>query len=332
MQSLLTKEFYSMLVRYLLSAMTAAIIAIPAVAQDKLADPPIALRIGYLKGTTDLTLAKAHGSLEKALEPRGVHVTWAGPFPASAPAVEALNAGAVDLTGGSSTSYIASRAGGVRLVMFAYQPQSAGNEGIVVRADSQLHSLADLKGHTVAVNRGGTGEYLLVRALEKAGVPVETVNRAYLPPADSSVALSSGHVDAWATWDPFLSVSIENNGVRLLANGTEAGSENAIAFFVNEDFLKVHRNVIAAVFEVLKAENAWGREHKLEAGRIWTRELGLPENVALRLGENNTNPIGPVNIEAEKHIEHIADWYVENKIIPKRPNIAHFVTDITSTR
>ena len=73
------------------------------------ADPPVALRIGYLKSTTDLTLAKARRSLDKALDPLGVTITWAGPFPASAQAVEALNNGAVDMTGGSSTSFITLR-------------------------------------------------------------------------------------------------------------------------------------------------------------------------------------------------------------------------------
>ena len=317
------------MLRSLFAAALAALFATPALAQNKLADPPITLRIGYLKGTTDLTLAKAHGSLEAALEPRGVHVAWTGPFPAAAPAVEALNAGAVDLTGGSSTSFIASRAGGVKLVLFAYQPQSAGNEGIVVRADSPLKTLADLKGHTVAVNRGGTGEYLLVRALNKAGVPVDTVTRAYLQPADSSVALNGGHVDAWATWDPFLSVVLENRSDRFLANGAESGSENAIAFFASSDFLAAHRDVVRAVFDVLKAENTWGHAHRLEAGQIWAKELGLPDNVAARLGEFNTNPIGPVRAAEQAHIEHIADWYVDNKIISNRPDIANFVTDIT---
>jgi sulfonate transport system substrate-binding protein len=199
----------------------------------------------------------------------------------------------------------------------------------VVRADSALRTLADLKGRTVAVNRGGTGEYLLVRALNKAGVAADAVKRAYLPPPDSSVALSGGHVDAWATWDPFLSVVLENGSARFLVNGTEAGSENAIVFFVSEDFLKAHRAVVAAIFEVLRAENAWASTHKLEAGEIWCKELGLPGNVAGRLGEFNTNPIGPVGAEQEQQIEHIASWYVENKIIPARPDIAHFVTDIT---
>jgi sulfonate transport system substrate-binding protein len=307
----------------------ALLLSFAAHAADKLADPPITLRIGYLKGTTDLTLAKAHGSLEKALEPRGVTVTWAGPFPASAPAVEALNGGAVDMTGGSSTSYITSRAGGVKMVMFAYQPQSAGNEGIVVRADSPLHSLADLQDRTVAVNRGGTGEYLLVRALNKANLPADRVTRAFLAPADASSALNGGHVDAWATWDPFLSVVVGNGSARVLVDGTQAGSENAIAFFVSQRFLQAHRAVVQVVYDVLRSENAWGQAHKQEAGEIWAKELGLPLTVAARLGEYNTDPIGPVGPVETSHIEHIADWYVENHIIPVRPDIASFVVDLS---
>jgi sulfonate transport system substrate-binding protein len=304
-----------------------ALLAFSATARA--ADPPVALRIGYLKGTNDLTLAKAHGSLEKALEPLGVMVSWAGPFAASAPAVEAMNGGAIDITGGSSTSFITSRAGGVKLVMFAYQPQSAGDEGIVVRADSTLRDVADLQGRTVAVNRGGTGEYLLVRALNRANVPVERVTRAYLAPPDSSSALIGGHVDAWATWDPFISVVLQNGSARILADGEQVGSENAVAFFVSRSFLQAHRAVVAEVFDVLRAENTWARAHRQEAGDIWVRELGLPAAVAVRLGEYNTDPLGPVGPEETRHIEHIADWYVENRIIPIRPDIASFVTDIT---
>jgi sulfonate transport system substrate-binding protein len=317
--------------RLLLSSLLLALVGMPAYADDtgKLADPPIALRIAYLKGTTDLTLAKAHGSLERALGPRGVNVEWDGPFPASAPAVEALNAGAVDLTGGSSTSFITSRAGGVKLVLFAYQPQSAGNEGIIVLNDSPLHSLSDLQGRVVAVNRGGTGEYLLVRALNKAGVPLDRVTRTYLSPPDAAGAFNSHHVDAWATWDPFLSVMLLNDHARFLADGVQAGSENAIAFFARQDFLQAHRKVIAAVFDVLQKENGWGRAHQQEAGEIWARELGLLLAVAARLGRYNTNPLGTVGAAEAEHIEHVADWYVENGIIPKRPEIAPFLTDIS---
>ncbi len=213
--------------------------------------------------------------------------------------------------------------------MFAYQPQSAGSEGIIVRAYSLARSLADLKGRIVAVNRGGAGEYLLVQALDKVHLPLDPARRAYLAPPGASTALDGGHVDAWATWDPFLSVALQRGTARLLLDGRMAGSENAIAFYVSQTFLLAHRPVVAAVFNVLRAENAWARAHKEQAGEIWPRELRLPADVAARLAKFDTNPIGPVGPAEATHIEHIADWYVANHIIPARPEIAPFLTDIS---
>ncbi|PRX28113.1 hypothetical protein B0G75_11256 [Paraburkholderia sp. BL18I3N2] len=45
---------------------------------------PIALRIGYQKSSTLITLLKARGSLDKALAPLGVRVSW-NEFPAAYP-------------------------------------------------------------------------------------------------------------------------------------------------------------------------------------------------------------------------------------------------------
>ncbi len=295
------------------------------------ADTPLVLRIGYLKAPNDLTLAKAHGSLERALATLGGRVEWAGPFAAAAPAVEALNAGAIDMTVGSSTSFITSRAAGVDLVMFGYQRMLAAAEGILVGREAKIHSVRDLIGHSVAVNRGGSGEYILVRALNRAGVPLDQVKRVYLAPTDASAAFSSGAVDAWATWDPFLSIAIAN-GADVLANGADSGSENAVAFFVSGVFLKANRRAVEIVLSVLEQENAWARANVGEAGTVWAREMGLPASLGRSLGDNNTAPIGPVTSQAAEQIEHIADWYKQNRIVPSRPEISPFLVDLRLTQ
>jgi hypothetical protein len=47
-------------------------------------------------------------------------------------------------------------------------------------------------------------------------------------------------------------------------------------------------------------------------------------------GSGNITPSrGPVGPAETKHIENITDWYVENRIIPNRPEIAPFVTDLS---
>jgi len=295
------------------------------------AETPTVLRIAYLKGTNDLTLAKAHGSLEVALAPLGARVEWAGPFPAAAPAVEAMNAGAVDLTVGSSTSFIASRAAGVPLVLFAYQKMSSASEAILVAADSPIRDLADLAGRSIACNRGGSGEYLLVRALLKAGLPLDATRRVFLSPPDASAAFAQGAVDGWAIWDPFLSMALAQGRARVLADGDACGSENAIAFFVAKPFLQAHRPIVAAVLSTLERENAWSRAHPHDAGAIWAHELGLPMALGPRLGDNNTPPTGGVSADERHQVERIADWYVQTRIVPSRPEIADYLIDLSVT-
>ncbi len=143
------------------------------------AEGPVTLRIAYLKSTSDLVLARAHGSLERAMTAMGVRVEWAGPYAAAAPAIEALSAGAVDMTVGSSTAFVTARAAGVDMAMFGYQRLSPAGECILVKSASLARSVVDLAGRSVAINRGGTGEYILVRAMEKAAMALDSVRRVY---------------------------------------------------------------------------------------------------------------------------------------------------------
>lgn len=309
--------------RLVLGAATIAASASGAKAQQR---PP--LRIAYLKAPNDLAIAKAHGSLERALQALGVGVEWSGPFAAAAPAVEALNAGAVDMTVGSSTSFITSRAAGVKLVMFGYQKMLPAAESILVPVQSPIRTVADLVGRSVAVNRGGTGEYILVRALTLAGIPLDKVKRVYLGPVDANAAFSSGAVDGWAIWDPFLSIALESGKARVLADGAQSGSENAVAYFVSQAYLAANRPVIDTVLSVLERENAWARANVAEAGAIWSREMGLPASLSARLGANNTPLVGAVGPAEAAQVEHIADWYVQNGIVPARPEIGPFLVDL----
>lgn len=288
------------------------------------------LRIGYLRGPSDLSLVRDNGALEKELATLGVKVTWLGPFPAAAPAYEALNGGSLDLTSGSSTAFVTAIAGGAPMSMFGYQPMPASGEGIVVKRESDIHSVSDLKGKKVAVNRGGTGEYLLSRALQTAGVDEASVQKAYLLPTDSGSAFSTGHIDAWATWDPYLAMAINNYDGRLLVNGQQLGSENAAGYFIRKDFLANHPEVVKAVLKVLLESNAWAREHPLEAGRIWARQMGNQnDDVARQLGETNTSPLYGVGPEQEEHIRHIGTWYVQQGIIKREPDVSQFVVDFS---
>lgn len=311
-----------LVLRGLTLTLTLVLFALPAVAGAE------TVRIGWLRAPNDLTLARAHGSLEKALAPQGVTVAWSGPFAAAAPAMEAMNAGAIDITAGSSTSSITALAAGVPMVVFAYQTMSPASEAILVPRDSPMRTLRDLEGHTVAVNRGGTGEYLLMRALDRNGIDPSTVQRVYLSPSDSGPSFLAGRVDAWATWDPFVAIGTVAYGGRVLADGAAIQSENAVVLIASTAFARQHAALLQTVFSVLRAENAWSLAHKTEAGLIWAKEMGIPASFGAVLGANDAVPTTAVTAADEAQMADIADWYFAQKIVPRKPDIAAGVVQL----
>ena len=161
--------------RRLLGALSAAALA-AALPRPALAASDT-LRIGYQKYGT-LVLLKAQGALEKRLAPLGIQVKWAE-FPGGPQLLEALNVGSVDFGTTGETPPIFAQAAGADLQYVAYEPAAPKGEAIVVAKDSPLKSVKDLKGKRVALNKGSNVHYLLVKALEKAGLKYEDVQTVF---------------------------------------------------------------------------------------------------------------------------------------------------------
>jgi sulfonate transport system substrate-binding protein len=185
--------------------------AVPADASDK------TVRIGYQKYGT-LVLLKGKGLLEEKLEKIGYTVTWTE-FPAGPQLLEALNVGAVDFGTTGETPPIFAQAAGAPLIYIAHEPPAARGEAILVPKDSPIKTVADLKGKTVTLNKGSNVHYLLVKALEEAGLRYSDIKTSFLPPADARAAFEQGAVDAWVIWDPFQAAAEVAIEARELRNG-----------------------------------------------------------------------------------------------------------------
>src|SRR5450432_2556146 len=147
--------------------------------QARAADKTI--RVGFQKYGT-LILLKARGALEQRLDPLGYRVTWAE-FPGGPQLLEALNAGAIDVGSTGEAPPIFAQAAGAGLVYFAHEPPAPLGEAIVVP-----------KGRKIVLNKGSNVHYLLVKALEKAGIAYSDVQTVFLPPADARAAFERGAV------------------------------------------------------------------------------------------------------------------------------------------
>jgi NMT1-like family protein len=76
------------------------------------------------------------------------------------------------------------------------------------------------EGQEDRAEQGSNVHYLLVRALEKAGLKYTDVEVVYLPPADGREAFEKGAIDAWVIWEPYRTAAEMSSGARTLADGS----------------------------------------------------------------------------------------------------------------
>lgn len=298
-------------------------------ATSAVAAEPISLRIGYLRGSEPLAVSRLRGTLEKRLAAKNVKVAWVGPFNAYAPAAEALNADSIDITIGSSSAAISSIVGTAPISLFAYQWDFGDSSGIVVKNNSPIKSVADLAGRTVAVNRGGTGDYQLTKALEKAGVASTAVKRAFLTPVDSSAAFINDHVDAWSAWSIFFPIAILEQDARVIATAKEFGSQNAVVYVVRTPFAAAHPDLLKDLVDELQDSARWAQSHRDEAAQFWVQELKLSPAVAARVANYEISEPVPVGEKELVALESLNDWLVSSKLLPKPAAIKDHVAPVS---
>lgn len=142
-------------------------------------------------------------------------------FGGSAPVVEALLGGGVDIALAGEIGVIAAQAAGADIQIIAAMRDNPELLSLLVPKDSAVKNLADLKGKTIAVAKGTSAHTLILRLIRAAGLSAKDFNWAYLVNPDGGAAFQQGNVDAWATWDPFAATAELKWGARTIAQGTD---------------------------------------------------------------------------------------------------------------
>src|SRR6202158_2002559 len=215
------------------------------------------VRIGFQK-YGKLVLLKSKGTLEDKLKAAGYKVVWTE-FPSGPPLLKALNVAAIDFGNPGEAPPIFAQAAGAPIQYVAYEPPAPKGEAILVPKDSKLASVADLSGKKIALNKGSNVHYLLVKALEKAGIKYSEIEPVFLAPADARAAFERGAVDAWVIWDPFQAAAEAATGARTLADGTGIVS-NYQFYFSSKKFLESDPKVVDLVLAQLGEVDDWAKD------------------------------------------------------------------------
>jgi len=277
------------------------------------------VRIGFQK-YGKLVLLKSKGTLEDKLKAAGYKVVWTE-FPSGPPLLEALNVGAIDFGNTGEAPPIFAQAAGAPIQYVAYEPPAPKGEAILVPKDSKLTSVADLRGKKVALNKGSNVHYLLVKALEKAGVKYSEVEPVFLAPADARAAFERGAVDAWVIWDPFQAAAEAATGARTLTDGTGIVS-NYQFYFSSKKFLESGSGIVDLVLAELSEVDDWAKGDIHAVANQLAPAIGLPVGVVEIALRRQSYGIKPVTDSVIADQQRVADTFFALGLLPKQIKIS----------
>jgi sulfonate transport system substrate-binding protein len=277
------------------------------------------LRIGFQKYGNFVVL-KARGTLEKRLASQGVSVKWLE-FPAGPQLLEGLNAGAVDVGTVGETPPIFAQAGGVDFVYIGQEPPAPRGEAIVVQQDSPIHSVAELRGKKVALNKGSNVHYLLVKALEHAGLTYTDIQPVYLTPADARAAFTQHNVDAWVIWDPYLAAAEHQANARSIANGDGLVS-NVQYYVAARRYAQAQPQILHTLLDEVSAVDLWARDNVAQVAAQLSPLVGLDAATLTIALERAGYGVQPITDATFAYQQQIADTFSALKLIPRKLAVA----------
>ncbi|CAN7714117.1 aliphatic sulfonate ABC transporter substrate-binding protein [Variovorax sp. LjRoot290] len=309
------------------AAAGAAGLALPAMVRA--ADAPREIRLDYAYYSPSSLVLRRFGWLEQALKQDGIGVKWvlsAG----SNRALEYLNGNSIDIGSSAGLAALLAKANGnpIRAPYIFSRPEWTA---LLVRRDSPIRSLADLKGRKVAATKGTDPYLFLLRALQTVKLKRSDIEHVALQHADGRTALEQGRVDAWAGLDPLMAASELDAGSRLIYRNV---AFNTYGFLnVREEFLARHPAEVKRVIAAYERARRWILANTAEAAKILAEEAKVSLEVALlqlKLRTDFSNP--QPSSEHVKALQAAAPILLEEQLVKPGTDLNRAIADLVDTQ
>ncbi len=199
---------------------------------------------------------------------------------------ELLRSGSIDVgsTAGSAALLARSNGSPIQVIDIYSQPEWSA---IVVGPDSDIASVEDLAGKSVAATKGTDPYFFLLQSLDEAGLSVSDVEVQNLQHADGRAALDGGSVDAWAGLDPIMAAAEVESGDRLIYRNVDFNTYGVLN--ATEDFIENHPDLAQAVVDAYEQARAWALENPEETAALLAEVAGIDIDVATTVITERSN-------------------------------------------
>lgn len=223
-------------------------------------------------------------------------------FNAGAETIEALAAGVLDASYLGVTPAMAAISRGVPAKV--YIGGHKRGMGLVVRADSPIKSVRDLRGKTVAtLGRGSLPDMQLRVTAKELGLdPDRDFSLLTLPSADAVTALSKGSVDALMNCPEWPQVALTSiKGARFVASDMDGTlwhgpDTQCVVVIVKEKFAKENPSALKKLLRIHVKASRLMIDSPKDAAKIISKYEGAPPDATLlALSHMNVTPVPSVD-------------------------------------
>ena len=289
----------------------------------------LAASLSSARAETTLIVGDQKGNSRAVMEASGVlkdvpyKIEWKE-FAAAAPLLEALGAGAIEtgLVGDAPFTFAAAANVPVKAIAAIRQTQ----DGLAVLApkESVIKSFDELKGKKIATGRGSIGHQLILAALESKGWTPADIQLVFLAPADAKVAYSRGSVDAWSTWEPYVSQEEVLFGSKriLTAEGLTSGLSLQVA---TPTAIKDKRPELQDYLQRLTKARAWALNNGQSYSETWGKLMNVAPSVPLNWLTRAKIRIAPIDDGVVADEQKTIDLYLRAGLIKQKLDAAALV-------
>jgi NitT/TauT family transport system substrate-binding protein len=148
---------------------------------------------------------------------------------------------------------------------------------MMVRKDSSIHKIDDLRGKTIAVpNRFSNQSLIVYKALKARGIGIGEVNLFEMPPPDMAAALHVRAVDAIISGEPFMAQTELDGYGRILFMAKEVWPEFiSCVLVVSEDTIRKRRPEVQRLVDGIAKSGKWldqNMDNRMQAAEFTAKQ------------------------------------------------------------
>jgi sulfonate transport system substrate-binding protein len=292
------------------------------------ASKPQVIRVDYATYNPLSLVLKEKRFLEDDLSKDGISVEW----PQSAgsnKALELLKAKQLDFGSTAGSAALIGKATGnpIKTVYVFSRPEWTA---LLVRKDSGITRIEDLKGKKVAATPGTDPQIFLLSALDEAGLSVKDIQFVPMQHADGKAALEKGEVDAWAGLDPLMAQSELEHGSRLFHRDVSLNTYGVLN--VREEFAVQYPQYVKRVLIAYEKARLWAINNPEEFQRTLVQNAKLSDAVAAVVLERTDISNAVIGNKHKATIAGAGDILKKSGIINSSTDVTAKVNEMVDSR